>query len=328
MSGPIGAPQRIFITGATGVVGAHAVPLLIAQGHDVTAIGRSPEKRAGLQSIGARAIDLDTFDDTATRRALEGITTVINLATHMPSSSFQMMLPWKWRENDLIRREGSAALVQAALAAGVQRFIQESFAPVYEDGGDKWIDECWPPRPAPYNRTTLDAERSAAHFMEKGGAGIVARFAGFYGPDSTLREMIGVVKKGYSPLPGAFTAYWSSIAHEDAATAIASLVDAPAGAYNVSDDAPITRREFACALAQAIGAKEPKPMPGILAALGGKTMELLSRSQRMSNAKLKAATGWSPRWPSATEEIPAAIGTLANRSLMVLHVARGRAPTM
>jgi nucleoside-diphosphate-sugar epimerase len=307
MAEPISAPQRIFITGATGVVGAHAVPLLIAQGHDVTAIGRSPEKRARLQATGARAVELDTFDVAATRRALEGITTVINLATHMPSSSFQMMLRWKWRENDLIRREGSAALVQAALAAGVHRFIQESFAPVYEDGGDKWIDESWPLRPAPYNRTTLDAERSAAHFTEKGGAGIVARFAGFYGPDSTLREMIAVVKKGYSPLPGAFTAYWSSVAHEDAATAVVSLVDAPAGAYNVCDDAPVTRGEFAGTLAQAIGVKEPKPMPGLLAALGGKTMELLSRSQRMSNAKLKSTTGWAPKWPSAKEGLPAAI---------------------
>ena len=178
---PTVAPQRIFVTGATGAVGVHALPILISQGHEVTAIGRSPEKRARLQAIGARAIEVDTFDVDATRRALDGITTVINLATHMPSSSFQMMLPWKWRENDLLRREGSAALVQASLAAGVQRFIQESFAPIYEDGGDKWIDENWPLRPAPYNRTTLDAEHSAVHFTTQGHIGIIARFAGFYG---------------------------------------------------------------------------------------------------------------------------------------------------
>ena len=239
------APQRIFVTGATGVIGAHALPLLISQGHEVTAVGRSPEKRERLQKIGARAIELDTFDVDATRRALDGITTVINLATHMPLSSFQMMLPWKWRENDLIRREGSAALVQASLAAGVQRFIQESFAPVYEDGGDKWIAEGWPLRPAPYNRSVLDAERSATVFTEKGRIGIIARFAGFYGPDAMLREMIGVVKKGYSPLPGSFTAYWSSVAHEDAASAVVALVGAPAGPYNVSDDEPLSRRDFA-----------------------------------------------------------------------------------
>jgi len=307
---PKTAPQRIFVTGATGVVGAHALPILISQGHDVTAVGRSPEKRARLQAIGARAIELDTFDVAATSRALDGITTVINLATHMPSSSFQMMLPWKWRENDLVRREGSAALVQAALAAGVQRFIQESFAPVYEDGGDKWIAEGWPQRPAPYNRSVLDAERSAAYFTEKGGIGIVARFAGFYGPDAMLREMVDVVKKGYCPLPGKLTAYWSSIAQEDAATAVVSLISAPAGVYNVSDDTPITRGELAGAVAKAIGAKAPRAMPGILVALGGKSMELLTRSQRMSNAKLKAIAGWSPKWASAREGYAAAIAQL------------------
>jgi nucleoside-diphosphate-sugar epimerase len=303
-------PQRIFLTGATGVIGTLALPLLISQGHEVTAVGRSPEKRARLQALGARAIELDTFDVSATRSALDGITTVINLATHMPSSGFKMMLPWQWRENDLIRREGSAALVQASLAAGVQRFIQESFAPVYEDGGDKWIAEGWPLRPAPYNRTVLDAEHSATYFTERGGIGIIARFAGFYGPDAMLREMIGVVKKGYSPLPGRFNAYWSSVAHEDAATAIVALAGAPAGAYNLSDDEPLSRGEFAGVMAKAVGAKEPKPMPGFLAALGGKTTELLSRSQRMNNAKLKAATGWAPKWKSAREGLPAAIAQL------------------
>src|ERR1044071_3947595 len=98
----------------------------------------------------------------------------------MPRSSVRMLLPWEWRENDRIRREGSAALVDAAMHAGVARFIQESFAPVYEDGGDRWIDEQWPIRPTAYNRTVADAERSAARFAAAGGVGIVTRFAAFY----------------------------------------------------------------------------------------------------------------------------------------------------
>ncbi len=249
----------------------------------------------------------------AARRTLEGQNVVINLATHMPDTTMQMMLPWKWRENDTIRREGSAALASAARDVGVSRLMQESFAPVYEDGGDQWIDERWPQRPAPYNRTTLDAERSAARFTEQGGEGVVLRFAGFYGPDQFLRDAIGVVRKGWSPLPGSPTAYWSSIAHEDAATAVVALLAAPAGVYNLCDDAPITRREWVGSLAASIGAKPPRPLPRLLAALGGKTAELLSRSQRMSNAKLKAATGWTPKWPSATEGLPAAVRELARR---------------
>jgi nucleoside-diphosphate-sugar epimerase len=51
-------------------------------------------------------------------------------------------------------------------------------------------------------------------------------------------------------------------------------------------------------------------MPKLLAALGGKSMELLSRSQRMSNRKLRVATGWAPKWPSAKEGLSAAVRQL------------------
>jgi nucleoside-diphosphate-sugar epimerase len=255
---------------------------------------------------------VDLFDRAAVERAVAGHDAVINLATHIASSIFKTMLPWQWRENDRIRREGSAVLVDAALAAGVNRFVQESFAPIYEDGGDRWIDEEWPVRPTPYNRTTLDAERSAARFAEAGGGiGIVLRFAGFYGSDAFLRETISVVKKGWSPLPGPADAYWSSLAHEDAATAVVAALGARSGIYNATDDEPLTRREWADVLASAVGAKPPHPMPRWLSAVGGKTMELLSRSQRMSNTKLKSATGWRPRWRSAREGLPAAVRGLS-----------------
>lgn len=307
MSAPRSAtPLRILVTGATGVVGSHLVPMLVARGHRVTAVGRTPEKRARLESQGARAVALDLLDGAAARRAVEGQDVVVNLATHMPSSTLRMMLPWAWKENDRVRREGSAALAEAARQAGVSRFIQESFAPVYEDGGDRWIDETWPVRPAPYNRTVLDAERSAMRFGEGGGTGIVLRFAGFYGPDAFLRDMLGVVRRGWAPLPGAAGAYWSSVAHEDAAAAVAAALDIPGGIYNVCDDEPLTRREFADVAALAIGAAPPRLMPGWLAAMGGKTMALLSRSQRMSNARLREASGWSPRWRSAREGLPVA----------------------
>jgi nucleoside-diphosphate-sugar epimerase len=179
---------------------------------------------------------------------------------------------------------------------------------VYDDGGARWIDEQWPQRPAPYNRTVLDAERAAARFAAGGGAGVVLRFAGFYGPDPFLRDMLDVVRRGWAPLPGPAGAYWSSVSHDDAAAAVLAALDVPAGAYNVCDDEPLTRREWADALAQ--GAGRPRLMPGWLAAVGGATMELLSRSQRMTNGKLKGASGWAPRWRSARAGLRAAVGAL------------------
>lgn len=294
--------MRVFITGATGVVGRRAVPLLVQAGHEVTAIGRTEAKRAELARQGAATVDVGIFDRDALQRALDGHDAVINLATHMPSSSTRMMLPWSWRENDRVRRDGSAALAQAARAVGVARFIQESFAPVYEDGGTRWIDENWPQRPAPYNRTVLDAERSAMRFTETGGAGVVLRFAAFYGADSrVLHDMIGMLRKGWAPLPGNRDAFISSISHEDAATAVVAALSAPAGTYNVTDDEPLPRGEWIDTLADALALPHPKPLPSWMVRLGGATMELLGRSQRISNAKLRGATGWAPRWPSVRE---------------------------
>jgi nucleoside-diphosphate-sugar epimerase len=294
--------MQIFVTGATGVIGRRVVPLLIARGHRVSAMGRSPAKRAQLEQQGAIAVDVDLFDPRTLRRALGGHDVIINLATHMPSSTTRMLLPWSWRENDRVRRDGSAALVNAALGANVGRFVQESFAPAYEDGGDRWIDERWPLHPARYNRTLLDAERSAERFAAAGGAGIVLRFSAFYGDDSfALREMVEMIRKGWSPLPGRRDAFVSSVAHDDAATAVVAALEVPSGTYNVTDDEPVPRGDWVDLLADAIGVAHPKPLPRLVTRLGGSTMELLGRSQRISNAKLRAATKWSPRWPSVRE---------------------------
>jgi nucleoside-diphosphate-sugar epimerase len=222
------------------------------------------------------------------------------------------MLPWEWRENDHIRREDSAALVSAAIEAGVTRFIQESFAPVYDDAGDRWVDETFPVRPVKYNRTVLDAERSAERFTASGGVGVVVRFAGFYGPDHLLRDMIGIVRKWWSPVPGPPEAFWSSCAHVDAASAVVALLNpgVTAGIYNACDDEPLHRIEWTAALARAAGAPMPKQMPEWLSKFGGTTLKLLSRSQRMSNEKLKRASGWAPAWKSARDGLPRAVEML------------------
>ena len=302
--------HRIFVTGGTGVVGRLLVPQLIRLGHTVTALGRNPTRLDALERAGARTLTLDLFDQAELRQAIADHDVVINLATHMPGSLRQMALPRKWRENDRVRRDGSRALVAAAIEAGVTRFIQESFAPIYEDGGDRWIDERWPVKPARYNRSSIDAETSAQRMTDAGGIGVVLRFAGFYGSDGALREMLGIVRKGWSPLPGAPSAYWSSIAHEDAASAVAAALDVPAGVYNVCDDEPLGCRAWADAIADAAGLPRPRLMPRWLVALGGSQTALLARSQRMSNAKLKRATGWAPRWRSAREGLAAAVRAL------------------
>ena len=301
--------MRILVFGATGVVGRRAVPLMAAAGHDVTAVGRNSARRAALERAGARVVDVDLFDRSAVGRAVKGQDVVVNLATHMPPSIFRMMLPGAFHENDRIRKEGSAIVAEAAAEAGVGRLIQESFAPVYADGGDRWLDESAPQRPVRYNRTVLDAERSAERFGERGGEWVVLRFAWFYGPDSFLPEMVKIARKGWAPIPGAADAYWSSVSHDDAASAVLASLAAPPGAYNVCDDEPLTRREVLDAITDAFGLARVKPMPSWATPLMGSLGELMARSERMSNRKLRG-TGWSPRYPSAREGLRATAAEL------------------
>ncbi len=293
--------MKIFVAGATGVIGRRVVPELIRADHQVTALARSPDGRKALESDGALTIDVDLFDPGAVTRAVQDHDAVINLATHMPSSAGRMFLRGAWRENDRIRREGSANLVKAARATGASRFVQESFAPIYESAGDQWLDESWPRQPAPYNRSLLDAERSAEWFTRGGGVGVVLRFGAFYGPDDFGRVFVQTIRRGWSPIPGSPEAFFSSISHDDAATAVIAALMAGSGTYNVTDDEPLRRREYAEGLAELLGVRDVKYTPRWLAQMGGSLGELLSRSQRISNARLKQETGWAPRYTSARE---------------------------
>jgi nucleoside-diphosphate-sugar epimerase len=293
--------MNILVTGATGVVGRRLVPLLKDARHAVTAVARSPAGREQVNRLGATAIELDLFDAGAVRRAVANQDAVVNLATHIPPPS-KIFLPWAWRENDRLRREASAIIADACMSSNVQRFVQESFAPVYPGRGDRWIDETTAIEPVKYNRTVADAEASADRFAQSGRAGITLRFGGFYGPDAAQTvELIKYIKKGWAPLPGPPDAFISSISHDDAASAVAAAVILPSGVYNVVDDEPVTHREFVDSLASALKVPAPKLPPSWVTPLFGSLAEMAARSLRMSNKKLRAASGWAPKYASVRD---------------------------
>ncbi len=293
--------MRIFVAGATGVVGRRLIPLLVDAGSDVTAVARSPEKSAELKKQGATPVSVDLFDPPAVMDAVAGHNTVINIATKIPSG-MKVLMPGSFAENIRIRREASQNLALAAIEARAQRFIQESFAPAYPDRGDEWIDESVPIQPTAHIESVRDAEAAAAEFTRSGGAGVVLRFSLFYGPDSALTlDIINFVRKGIAPLFGGGDGYMSSLWTDDAAGAVMAALKVPAGVYNVSDDIPFRRREAIAILAQELGVKEPKMPPKWMSTMMGSVGEALGRSHRLSNAKFRQASGWIPGIPSVRE---------------------------
>jgi nucleoside-diphosphate-sugar epimerase len=266
---------------------------------------------AELEHVGAKVVTADLLNFDSLLRAVDGHEVVINLATHMPATSLLMFVPSAWQENDRIRRDGSANLARAAAQAGAHRFIQESFAPVYPDRRDKWIHESDPIEPSSYNRTVADAEQSAERFSQSGKAGVVLRFAMFYGPDARqMQDFVRFVRLGFAPLLGPSDSFLSSISHDDAAAAVLTALHVPAGAYNVGDDDPVTHRDYVSALAAALQLPRTPKLPPLWAAnLAGPIGKMLSRSLRISNMKLRNA-GWAPKFRSVREGFAATIAEM------------------
>ena len=301
--------MKVFVAGATGVLGRRAVRELVAAGHDVTGVARSPAKGAALEKLGARPTPVDLFDATAVKDAVAGHDVVCNLATHIPPLR-QAMRAKAWVENDRIRSLGSRNLVDGALAAGAERYVQESITFLYPDRSAEWIDE-ETALDATAHASVLDAEGNAGRFAASGGAGVVLRFGVFYAPDSfhTL-AMVSAARRRVAAMLGKPDGYLSPIHVDDAATAVVASLAVASGIYNVVDDEPMTKRDHFGALAAALGVGRPRFAPGVVGRVAGARNEVLARSQRVANRRLRETTPWTPRFPSAREGWPAVVAAL------------------
>jgi 2-alkyl-3-oxoalkanoate reductase len=295
----------VFVTGATGVLGRATIPQLLASGHTVRALSRGEANDAAIKALGAEPIRGDLFDPESLLGAVAGANAVFHLATQIPNSS-NMRRRSAWVENDRIRDEGTKNLVDAAIAAGIQVFVYPSFAFVYPDSGDVWIDAVSTPvDPIDILHSTIAAEREVARFASDGDRrGVSLRLGFLYGRDlPSTAEQIQLARRGVSmfgSLPEAFTpALWI----DDAASALLVALDrAPTGIYDVVDDEPVRQRQLKSALAAAAGRKRLLSLPVWLARMmAGPTAEAFTRSLRVSNRRFREAAGWAPDVRNAVE---------------------------
>jgi nucleoside-diphosphate-sugar epimerase len=291
--------MRLFVTGGTGAIGRHAVPALVEAGHSVAALARTPAKAEQLRHHGATPVEVSLFDRTALTEAFRNKDAVVNLTSALPSM-MKFIQSKPWRENDRVRIEGSAAVVDAALAAEVPRVLQESVSMLYPDRGSQWIDEDVAPDVFRISRANLAAEANAKRFSGQGGTGVVLRFGFFYGPGARHSEQfLEMARRHITPVIGPPDSYVSSIHMRDAGEAVVAALDVPGGTYNVVDNEPLTKRDYAAAMAAAVGKKAWLRGPGRLALLLGERLTSLTRSLRVSNGRFRAITNWEPRYPDA-----------------------------
>jgi nucleoside-diphosphate-sugar epimerase len=310
--------MRVFLAGATGVIGRRLVPQLLAAGHQVTGMTRSPERVAALREQGAEGTVADALDGDAVREAVAAARpdAVIHQLTSLPARIDPRRMERDFELNDRLRSEGTRILVAAAQAAGAARIVAQSIAFAYAPGppGTLHVEEdpLNVDAPPPFRRSAR-ALRDLDEAVT-GAGGLVLRYGYFYGPGSAIGRggsMVEDLERRRMPVIGGGGGVWSFVHVDDAASAtVAALEHGSPGAYNVVDDDPAPVAEWLPALAAAIGAPRPLRVPALLARplAGSYGIQTMTRAQGASNARAKRELGWSPAHPSWREGFRTALG--------------------
>jgi 2-alkyl-3-oxoalkanoate reductase len=302
--------MKVFVAGATGVIGRRLVPMLVDAGHEITAMTRSKAKAAALREAGAQPVVCDVFDADALRSAVvaAGPEVVAHELTDLPPALDPRKMEEQAAGNDRIRTEGTRNLVAAAVAAGAQRIVAQSIAFAYAPTGGTVKDENDPlfeTAPWPWSRSVQALQELERLVTQTEGIdGIVLRYGFFYGPGSAYaREgyVAREVRRRRFPLVGAGGGVFSYIHVDDAAAATVAAVErGKPGIYNVVDDDPAPVREWLPDYAQALGAKKPFRVPKLIARLvaGAYTTQMATELRGASNERAKRELGWTPRYSS------------------------------
>jgi nucleoside-diphosphate-sugar epimerase len=299
---------RVFLAGATGVIGQRLLPLLIGHGHEVTGMTRSPQRAEALRARGAEPVIADALDAAAVREAVTQARpeAVIHQLTSLPARIDPRKMKRDFELNDRLRSDGTRILVAAAQAAGARRILAQSIAFAYAPGPPGTIhgegDPLHLDSPEPFRRSAnalADLERSVGE-----AGGVVLRYGYFYGPGSAIsREgsMAEDLARRRLPVIGRGGGVWSFIHVDDAAQATLAALDRGApGVYNIVDDEPAPVAQWLPALAHALGAPRPMRVPGFIARVlaGAYGVTVMTRAQGASNELAKRELAWSPSHPS------------------------------
>jgi 2-alkyl-3-oxoalkanoate reductase len=302
--------MRVFVTGATGALGRHLVPGLVAAGHEVTATTRTPGKVAQLREAGAEPVVVDGLDREAVIAAVRAAApeVIVHEMTALADMRSFRNPDKLFAVTNELRTRGTDNLLAAAAQAGTRRVIAQGYAGPGPDkasgGGLKTEEDPLDWRPIRSAARAMAAIRYVDRTVPlEAPEGIVLRYGGFYGP-GTGDFVVEMARKRRLPVIGGGTGVWSFIEITDAAAATVAAVGRGApGVYNVVDDDPAPVAEWLPYLAKVVGAKPPLRVPAWLGRLlaGEFAVDQMTSSRGSSNEKARKELGWEPRYASWRE---------------------------
>jgi nucleoside-diphosphate-sugar epimerase len=307
--------MRIFIAGATGVLGRRLVPLLVEQGHEVTGMTRTPAKRELLTRLGATPVVADALDAAAVGLAVHDAApdVVLHQLTALADLRSVRNARRAFAANARLRSTGTDILLAAARAAGVRRFIAQSYAGLLlSRNGSPLLAEDDPLGDEPAALRGVQAADRHLEATVTGATwtdGVVLRYGFFYGPGTAISlrppgAQSEMVRKGRFPIIGSGAGRTSFIHIDDAAAATSAAIErGRRGIYHITDDEPAPFAEWLPQLAAALGAPPPRRVPRWLGRLlaGPAVVIMTTQGAGASNAKARRELDWQPRYTSWRE---------------------------
>jgi nucleoside-diphosphate-sugar epimerase len=296
--------MRVFVAGATGVVGRQLVPQLVARGHHVTATTTNPRKLGMLEQLGADAVVMDGLDGVSVGEAVAAARpdAIVHQMTAIAGKpNIRHMDRWFATTNRL-RTEGTDHLLVAAEATGVPHVVAQGYASWNGIRQGGWVKTEEDPLDLHRGTAAQPVMEALGHVEDAVGKadGAVLRYGGLYGPGAT-EDQVELVRKRQFPLIGGGTGYSSWVHLDDAASATVLAVEQQAmGVYNIVDDEPAPASEWLPYLAACAGAKPPMQIPTWLARplAGEVAVTMMTEGRGFSNAKAKRELRWTLRYPS------------------------------
>ena len=305
--------MKIFITGATGVLGKRVVKLLIEQNHAVAALARSDANISLLNSLHAEPRRGNLFDTNQMIALAKDCQAILHLATQIP----KLPAPKKddWKMNDRIRIEGTRNMVNAALANKIRIFIQQSVTFIYGSRNDFEVDAKTPVSAVQSGtlQSVIEMEKIVREKLNPDY--VIARFGRFYSSDSFhTRQLIDRTRKRKLTVIGKGNYYWNLIHADDAASAIVYSLNhfdrLKGNTINFTDFSPIFFREVMRILTEKTNSRKPfsLPLPVAKLLLGKAAFDYLTMSHRILKSELIA--DWYPHFKNFEEGITSVIDDL------------------
>lgn len=306
--------QRIFVTGATGFIGAYFLRAATAAGHEVDALTRSKSYAAALSAQGVTAIVGDLSDaEGAWREAVRKADAVVHLA--QPQTFGGRLTKARAMQYSVLRLDMDRALFEAINLARTRRIIYVAGTSYYGESGSETRDENAVPHPRGWGPYLAPAIEALPSYVAR-GLPIVAAFPGWvYGPGSWFVQYVLEPLRDGKPVYGlrGRARYTSPVHVEDCGRAILHLTgNGEIGSrYFIVDDTPVPGERLAEIAANALSVTgHGRKLPFIVLKLlvGQVIAESLAYENRLSNKRLKS-TGFSFDFPSCEQGIPNTVKT-------------------